>query len=364
MSRDINIPSTSSEVDGRWIGPDGPILAEVKRTHSVRDVRGVFMALAYLLHDEDKAANALCVLVDSRLSPTRLDDELQRFRSVIHPAIADRVHFMLVKRGSRNGILEFRGSLNPVPQELYAWLRELIANEYSAERARRLPSRQLVVTALAQLRLWNQPPVTVKHLQQTCQVSYPTVAAVLKDLQGQGWLEDSNERGVRLRPLTTGEWMELARDHAKQREVHLFADPTGQSSPEQLRKRLHSLQAKDKLPRTVRIGGVIGASRHFPALDITAAPRLDLSVEHEPAHVAAMLDAGLVPKSRADQRIALALHVTRDPWTITNLETATQEQWASELECLSDLVEMGYTREATEMAQDMELINTTKEVLA
>jgi hypothetical protein len=35
-----------------------------------------------------------------------------------------------------------------------------------------IPARQLVITALAQLRLANQPPITVKYLQAGCGVSY------------------------------------------------------------------------------------------------------------------------------------------------------------------------------------------------
>jgi DNA-binding MarR family transcriptional regulator len=108
--------------------------------------------------------------------------------------------------------------------------------------------RQLVIAALAQLHLWNQPPVTVKHLQERCGVSYPTVAAVLKGLADKGWLEDSGERGVRLRHLTLSEWMDLAREHASQRKAYFFTDPTGQSLSDQLVKRLERLKKAGKLP--------------------------------------------------------------------------------------------------------------------
>ena len=170
-----------------------------------------------------------------------------------------------------------------------------------------------------------------------------------------GWLEDSSERGVRLRHLTFGEWMDLARDHARLRKAHLFTDATGHASPEQMARRLARLQDASELPRSVRIGGVLGASRHFPELDITAAPRLDLSIDADPAHVAEMIDAGLRPKTRPEQRVALAVHATRDPWVIMNDGSHPPERWAGELECLADLVEMGFTREASEMAHHMEL---------
>jgi hypothetical protein len=155
--------------------------------------------------------------------------------------------------------------------------------------------------------------------------------------------------------------MELAREHARQRKVQVFTDPTGLSSPEQMFKRLVRLQAADKISRQVRVGGVIGATGYFPALDITAAPRLDLCADVDPAQLAAILDAALVPKTRPEQRVALAVHVTRDTAGLTDpgvgLLGQAQVQPASELDCLSDLVEMGFTREATDMAHHVEQTN-------
>lgn len=349
--------AADNDVDGRWESPSGPILVDVKRTNSMRDVRGALLALAYRVRSEASTSRAVCVLVDTRLSQGRLQEELQRLRGVLHPEIADSVHFLVGKGVRGHDRVMFSGSFDNVSNDFRAWLEALVTTERLHSHTPQLPARQVVVATLAQLRLWNQPPVTLKHLQQTCGVSYPTVATVLKELTDKGWLENSDERGVRLRHLTVGEWMELARDHAKQRKVHLFIDPTGQSSPEQLAKRLARLQSANKLPRSVRIGGVLGAARHFPALDITAAPQLNLTVEADPIRVAEMLDAGLRPKTRAEQRIALAVHVARDPWVITDKGTTTQGTWAGELECLADLIEMGFVREASEMAHHMELTN-------
>lgn len=356
MSSDVK-NAGDYQVDGRWEGPAGPILVEVKRTNSIRDVRGALVALAYMVHGEPSTSRAVCVLVDSRLSHGRLQEELHRLRGVLRPEIADRIHFLVDKGAPSHNVAAFSGSLEDVPSDFYTWLDDLVATQRLCGHTPQLPPRQIVVATLAQLRLWNQPPVTVKHLQETCGVSYPTVATVLKELTDKGWLEDSGERGVRLRHLTIGEWMELARDHARLRKVHLFTDPTGHALPEQMVKRLARLQDASRLPRSILIGGVLGASRHFPELDISAAPRLDLSVDADPVHVAGLMDAGLRPKTRPEQRIALAVHVTRDPSLITNAGSQPQGQWASELECLADLIEMGFTREASEMAYHMELTN-------
>ena len=344
--------SDNRETGARWDGPAGPILVDVKRTNSIRDVRGSLVALAYQVHHETTACQAVCVLAESRLSHRRLQDELNRLRDILRPEIANRLHFLASAGGSRHRAIAFRGSIEGLPGDFYAWLGRLHATERSPKT--QLPARRIVVAALAQLRLWNQPPVTIRRLQDTCGVSYPTVAGALKELVDKGWLEDSGKRGVRLRHLTAGEWMEMARDHGKLRNVFLFTDPTGHASPEQMFKRLGRLQAAGKLPRSVLVGGVLGASGHCPKLDITAAPRLDLSVDADPTQLAELLDAGLSPKARPEQRVALAVHVTYDARDVAGTEQQPQDQWAGELDCLADLIEMGFTREALELAQHME----------
>jgi DNA-binding MarR family transcriptional regulator len=355
-SRDLNTLS-AREADARYLARSGRILVEIRKTHSMRDVRDAFLALAYLLHLEPARSLAVCVLVESRLSQGRLQEELERFRAVIHTALADRIHF-LVKKGAASGEASaFHGSLKDAPEAFLKWLDDRVAHEQPRGHVPQLPPRHAVLATLAHLRVGNQPPVTVKHLQLICGVSYPTAAAMLKALEAKGWLEESDERGVRLRPLTAGEWLELARDHAKVRQAHFFTDPTGQGSPEQMVKRLARLQAVHQLPPSVRLGGVIGAAGHFPALDITAAPRLDLSVDADPAGVAEMLDAALVPKSHPEQRIALAVHVTLDRSAAADAAAESTPPWAGPLECLADLIEMGFTREAAELAHHMELTN-------
>ena len=137
-----------------------------------------------------------------------------------------------------------------------------------------------------------------------------------------------------------------------------FTDPTGLDSLEQTVQRLDRLNNSGDLPESIRIGGVLGAAQHFPDLDITAAPQLELSTEADAAFVARMIDADLQLKMRAEQRVALAVHASREPWVRggdgrTDDGPQPPERWAGELECLADLTEMGFSREAAEMAEQM-----------
>ena len=49
----------------------------------------------------------------------------------------------------------------------------------------------------------------------------------------------------------------------------------------------------------------------------------------------------------------LAVHLTRDPWIVTGEPDRARKRWASELECLADLVEMGLSHQAVEMAHHL-----------
>ena len=130
-----------------------PILVEVKRTNSMRDVRGALVALAYLVHGERSTSKAVCVLVDSRLSHGRLQEELQRLRGVLHPAIANRIDFLVDKGAPSHNVVAFSGSLEDVSNDFYTWLEELVATERLRGHTPQLPPRQIVVATLAQLRL-------------------------------------------------------------------------------------------------------------------------------------------------------------------------------------------------------------------
>lgn len=352
-SRNLNVMPPDVP-DGRWQGAGGDVLVELKRTNSMRDIRHALLALAYRLRQEPTNALGVCVLVDSRLSARRLHHELDHLREVVHPKIAGRLHFLVATAEGQGDGTVLSGSFEGFGSDFYPWLKNLVAAErLRGQRPQRQP-RQAVIAALAQLRLWNHPPVTVRYLQDKCRASYPTVAAVLKDFAEKGWLENASERGVQLRHLTIGEWMDLAHDHAKQRSVALFTDPTGQNSPSHMVQRLVRLQRAHRIHDSVRVGGVLGAAHHFPQLNITAAPRLDLSVDADPMQIAEVLDAGLRLKTRAEQHTALAVHVALDPWDAVDGASDAPPRWAGQFECLADLIEMGFTHEASELAGHME----------
>lgn len=123
ISADINTAG-EYQVDGRWASPRGPILVEVKRTNSMRDVRGALLALVYLVQSEPSTAEAVCLRVDSRLYQNRLEEELNQLRGVLRPHIADRIHLLVDKRAPGHGRLALSVTIEGLASDFYAWLEE------------------------------------------------------------------------------------------------------------------------------------------------------------------------------------------------------------------------------------------------
>lgn len=151
-----------------------------------------------------------------------------------------------------------------------------------------------------------------------------------------------------LRPLAL---RKLADEHASARKSVRFVDPTGNARmPSAMADRLLSLRSKRGASK-VAISGVLGATRYFPDLNITAAPRLDLSVDDGDQRFVAKLDAGLLRTDDQNRKPALVLHMQRDcrPPEIVEKEP----ELAARLDCLADLEELGLQAEAEEFAYEL-----------
>lgn len=332
------------KVDGIWPDPSGDILIEIKRTNNVRDIRSALLELAYSLTDATDSARAICVLTQSRLSPKRLNEELERFRCLVRREVGERIdltHFEDIERG--------QCSLNiGNTQDFILWLANLIASEVTGSRF----SRQMVTSAMALLWLRGAGPMTTKSLQEKCGVSYPTVAASISEWLKLDLIEQQSDRRVSLRYLPVDRWVQTAQKHMEGRKVHRYVDPTGQMrTPDALMSRLFSLQQQG-IARQVGVGGVLGARRYFPDLDITASPRLDLSVYGGgDLDFVQRLDAALVPAKDSRAKAHVIVHVTAEPESF--LERDSNGSWASEMECSADLIELGLIREVQEMFETL-----------
>lgn len=331
-----------------WNNPAGPdVLAEIRRTSTARDVREALVALAYAVSISPRPATGLCVIADSRLSGARLRAELDRFRAIVRPDLAARLYLAAAKTGE---VMYLDGESPETGQSFMKALFDAVREEGAAAGATRV-TRQQVKAALVERALCGLPPLTLADLRRQTGASYQTADAALIELQKLGVVTGERDGPIVLHGLRPPALRKLADEHAGARKSVRFVDPTGNARmPSAMAHRLLSLRSKRGASK-VAISGVLGATRYFPDLNITAAPRLDLSVYDGDQRFVAKLDAGLLRTDDQNRKPALVLHMQRDcrPPEIVDKEP----ELAARLDCLADLEDLDLQAEAEEFAYEL-----------
>ena len=246
----------------------GNVAIEVKRdVHSFRNLRASLLGLAYWL-SEKPARRGLLVLVNSRISTTRLREELRFAASVLHPTVSSRIS---VHTADEEGYLPVFGAFQPPDmseREFRERLKELIEKEASRRHPR--GSANAVLKVLLNRWLLGKGPLTTDWIVQTTGFSYPSVAKALKSLEH--CLKRYSDRKVELRYFPRDEWRRLISAEESAPTTARFTDRSSQPrSPESLLRRVKKIA-----PAQFAVSGVLAARHYYPDFDLTGAPRLDL----------------------------------------------------------------------------------------
>lgn len=332
-------PISAEHYDGRWTGPQGDVLVEVKRSSNARDVRDALIGLAFALDEEPSSSQAICLLGQTRLTHKRLNEEVQRFRRIVRPDLAGRIS--LTSQDERGNILgEF---LNDCP-ELRAYLNKLARQELRSPTER--VSREAVKAHLFQLWIKGMTPSSQAQIVRDTKASAPTVAEAIRDLEHQDLLQ-ATRAGVMLKDPDWSAWRRMAEGYGAKRTTIRFGDPSGLARPPmELVKRLLNLQRQGRAA-SVALGGVVGAMHYYPGFDITAPPRLDLCVYDGDIEFMRQLDAGLSRTSDAKAKANVVVHLVQSDYASET--TADGLRIASQLDCLADVLEIGLVAEAKDM---------------
>ena len=297
---------------------------------SARSLHHALASLAMDLAERDDLRGYL-LLPDPELSQNFIGDELRRFKTALRPDIANRLRAVVSEQG------RFVGNVEGIPQADEELLRQGLRKEEDQGTVLPKPSKQDEVF-LIMLHQWvtGQSPMTLRWIEDTVGCNYRTVAAAIESL-GHAVLRGS-DRSVSLKHFPEPEWGRyLARAHRTRSTMH-FADASDQPrSPESLLRRLRALA-----PKHVAVGGVPGARRYHPEMDLIGTPRLDLCV-HAPGR---RVDLGFVrqldpalERTRDPHRPArLALHFLRRKNPLFDRDE-NGSRWADPVECLCELVQ-------------------------
>jgi len=178
--------------------------------------------------------------------------------------------------------------------------------------------------------------------------NYRTVSATVNRL-GPVLRRHTNRR-IELKHFPDDAWSRFVAVADKTRATMLYIDPSDQPrSPESLVQRLKRLGRGD-----IAVGGVLGAKRYDPDLDIVGTPRLDLCV-HAPGKYVDLdfvqqLDPALERTQAPDRPARMALHFLRRETPLFDREP-DGSLWADPVECLLDLYEARLESQATDFAE-------------
>jgi hypothetical protein len=323
-------------IDTRLPGPGGDVLLKTKRTSTAVHLRGVLLSLAYVLVEEPPSSRAVCVLADTRLTKERVREELKRFREIIGAELGSRVYAVTIEDGA------LRGELTAIDDSILRLIVDSAQRE-SANPANRV-SQQTVKAAALTRWLTSKGRLGVADMQRATGASMPTVIAAFRAMRQDGLVFPLGSGWQLADELYWDSVRHMAEAHAAERRMIRFCDPSRHArTPEDMARRLDVLQSRGEY-LDVDLGGVLGAEMHYPNLDITGAPRLDLCVYDGDASFVRKLDAGLLETSDPEDKAVLILHLTRSPQRDPRMPGHLRS--ASAVDCLADLLEIGLNAEA------------------
>ncbi len=321
------------------------LIGEVKfGSRAVSPIRSSILQLANKLSKERKKKGFL-LLIDSHISEKRINEEWTLIQRTINPDISARIH-IYVKNGE-----SVKGWPEDPDDEISAHLKKA-ANEELAAKGTKLPKIEYFSVILQILLLnWTGYPsleskkLTMRRLGKLAGCSYPTVASAIDRLRI--YIHQTYSDGIQLKRFPFEEWHSMILGADRIRATMRFVDRSGQPRRQSyLMEQLARMQLGQ-----VGIGGVSGAVRYFPDLDITGDPRLDLSI-HAPGKVANIdfinqLDPALEQAEDPMEPAQVVLHFVRSDCSFFGNDSRGIRA-ASWVECMLDLHEMRLGTQAEE----------------
>ena len=329
------------------------IVAVKLKPRAIRDIRAAILQLSYWLQEKPSKQGYL-LLIEPGISQNRLAEEWARARQVFRTDIADRMWIGTYRDDklfglSRDLLRETEEQLRQIGRE------ETLSHEailpkpyYSAEVLKLLIFLWILRSDRTSGWISEDPlpfkykidipagPLTSTWLADKVGCTFRTISNAL-DAIGSALFRHPNQ-SVELKYFPRHAWEELLVLSDKSRMTMRFTNRSDQPrSPESLVKRLERLRRDD-----IAIGGVLGAKRIYPELDLTGTPRLDLTV-HSPNRrrdisFLRQLDPGLKEWDRSDPPPSLVVHFLRRKESFFKVD-CNGVIWADPVECLLDLQE-------------------------
>lgn len=308
---------------------------------TARDLRSLMLDAAYAL--KGNSGTFLALLFKCGFTPERLATELSEFKGAVLPEFSDRVQVLAINHPQELGAA-LRGA---VKADLLRELQDRII-EASTGGSPTSSSREAVQFLLLRRWLLGLAPIKTAELAAQSGASAPTVSAAIKAIPERDVLR-TRDRKVALKGFSPESWQKWLSKSAEVQTVK-FVDRSGSPrSPEKLAKKLLALGRND-----VSVGGVLGAMHHYPAIDITGAPRLDILIHathHADLSFIAQLDPGLERDDSPEGNAHVVVHFTNRRESYFEVQNAMV--WADALDCLLHLWKAGLTHQVEDFIKHL-----------
>ncbi len=325
----------------------GTVFEVLVDPRDLRRLRASFHQLARVATGPER--RGVLVLVEPQISGERLRDEWRSLVLIMKSGILERMTLVIRRDGQPNEVM------GTIPSAEHAAIEEIIGHvRVRSARATQRPSEAFFDVLRVLLVHWfrKSGPLTSKDLCKQTGYSYPTIASALERLESD--IVRHSDRRVELRGFPKDAWFKLLAQSEKVRASQRYTDRSGRPrSPEILLGRLREL-GLDHLA----VGGVLGARRYQPGLDLVGTPRLDLILHRnnhtptrpgklaDPAAILRKLDPALKPAASGEPCQVVVHTLFRTEPFFSALENGVR--WADEVECLLDLHEARLESQALE----------------
>lgn len=312
------------------------------RLNDLRALQSAFIMIARIMA-ELPDHTGIIILDETKISRSRLRTEWESLYTLFQSSILSRLRMVVVSGVS---IIEEFGDLSSEESNALSEVQEKLRKKHSIKR-RRNPDAFFEILRILLIHWFRgSGPLQVNQLGQLSGFSYPTVAASLEKLEP--WLLRHSDRSVELKSFPQDNWFKLLTvtdDIRTTRSYHTHR-------PRPIEKLLERLT--EKPDKDIACGGIIGARKYLPGIDLFGIPRLDISVHDWGAgkidQLIRKLDPGL-KKVEPGEMPQVVVHSIYRPESLFTKGDGDLLPIADEVECLLDLHDARLESQALELLE-------------
>lgn len=314
---------------------------------SLRDLRDAFVQLASLSAEKGTPHRLALVVHMPQISRERMEAEWSRFRDLLKPPFARKLHLLAMgyreplivpdQRGLRDLEVKLEPLFRPGPKE----------------ELPELPTERFFEVFKVLLLDWlRRPgPVPIKRLLHVSGASYTAVAQSLRRLERSRELRRHRSGAVELNGFPGATWREIVTLIQPLRRSRYYKDASGRNAhPKALFRAIGKVR-----PTGMAVGGTYAAERIDPHFDLHGTPRLDVALHSPDGTIPEETIRGLLFTlqrcDRDDPGVILAVHPVRRREPLFDADPKRPIRWADPVEVLLDLLELKLTHQAEALHQ-------------